>query len=230
MSRRSEILTCFNFALDCGYFRKDKHVPQKILVLAVILLLQLTGCIGFNNAPPQVDFYTFEYEPPDATPAVTTAYILKIDGFHVSSVYDDDRLLMRSQAFKRNEYSRHRWRANPGDLVADYLARDLARSAFFRAVVRTEPIPDHSHLLTGMIEEFYQHKDGDQWKAILSLNVMLVDETSAPGDGNVLFQQRYAFQEPVPDQTPGEFVAGMSVAMRKLSTMLMVDISEALGR
>jgi len=189
----------------------------------------LTGCIGLNNTPPQIDFYTFEYEPPDAALTVTTAYILKIDGFHVSSVYDDDRLLIRSQAFKRNEYSRHRWRANPGDLVADYLARDLARTAFFHAVVRTEPIPDYSHLLTGTIEEFYQRNDGEQWQAILSLNILVVDETSAPGAGNVIFQQRYAFQEPVSDQSPVGFVAGMSTAMRKLSRMLMADIAEALG-
>lgn len=202
---------------------------QQFLVTSLAILVLLTGCIGLNNTSPQIDFYTFEYEPPDAAPAVTTAYILKIDGFHVSSVYDDDRLLIRSQAFKRNEYTQQRWRANPGDLVADYLARDLARTAYFHAVVRTEPVPDYSHLLTGTIEEFYQHKDGDQWQAILSLNVMLVDEASVPGDGTVLFQQRYAFREPVSDQTPVGFVAGMSLAMRKLSEMLINDIAEALG-
>jgi len=201
---------------------------NKVFILLAMLSL-LAGCIGLNNATPQIDFYTFEYDPPGTTPAVTTDYILKIDEFHVSSVYDDDRLLIRSQAFKRNEYARHRWRANPGDLVADYLARDLAQTGFFRAVVRTEPVPDYSHLLTGTVEELYQRIEDGQRKAILSLNVMLVDESSAPGDGTVLFQQRYTYREPLPGPGPAGFVAGISEAMRKFSSQLVTDIVEALG-
>jgi len=201
----------------------------KTHIFILIILVLMTGCIGLNNAPPQIDFYTLEYEPPDATPAITTAYILKIDRFRVSSIYDDDRLIIRSAAFKRDEYSRHRWRANPGDLLADYLARDLALTAIFRAVVRTEPVPDYSHLLTGTVDELYQRIDGGQRQAILSLNVMLVDEASAPGDGNVLFQQRYAYQEPVSEPGPAGFVGAISNAMHKFSRKLMDDIAEALG-
>ena len=198
---------------------------QLFIIFGVLLLI---SCIGLNSAPPQIDFYTFEYESSNASPGITTSYILRIDGFHVSSVYDDDRLLIRSQAFKRNEYAHHRWRANPGDLVADYLARDLAQTGFFRAVVRTEPVPDYSHLLTGTVEELYQRIEDGQRKAILSLNVMLVDEASAPGDGAILFQQRYAFQEPVSDPSPAGYVGGMSEAMRKFSKQLLKDITEAL--
>ena len=204
-------------------------MPTKRSFIYISILILMIGCIGLNNAPPQIDFYTFEYDPPDAGPALTTAYILKIDSFAVSSVYDDDRLLMRSSAFKRNEYSHHRWRANPGDLVADYLARDFAHTAFFRAVIRTESVPEYSHLLAGTIEEFYQRNDGGQWQAILSLIVTLVDESAAPGNGGVLFQKRFTFQEPVSDQTPDGFVAGMSAAMHKFSTLLMDDITETLG-
>ena len=200
------------------------------IIMGLMLLSVLTSCIGLNSAPPQIDFYTLEYEPPDAGPAITSDYILKVDRFHISAVYDDDRLLIRNQAFKRNEYSRHRWRANPAELVADYLARDLSQTAFFRAVVRTEPISDYSHLLTGTIEEFYQRSDGNHRLAILSLKVMLVDEASSPGDWNVLFQQRYAFKVPVSDPTPAGFVAGMSEAMRKFSTQLIDDIAAALGQ
>jgi cholesterol transport system auxiliary component len=200
----------------------------KIIVTALTVLILLGGCVDMKNSVPKTDFYTFEYPSPDQSRSLTTPYILKIDAFHVSPIYDDDRLIFRSEAFKRNDFSRHRWRANPGDLVSDYLARDLTQASFFHAVIRSESIPNYTHLLTGTVEEFYQRVENSQWQAVLSISVLLVDDTTTPGNSSILFQHRYSFQEPVFDQTTQGFVSGMSRAMQKLSGTLIEDVFDAL--
>ena len=202
-------------------------VSKKIVLLFLVLLL-VGGCIDMKNPAPKTEFYTFEYPPPDNTHALTTPYILKIETFAVSPVYDDNRFLYRPEAFKRNELSRHRWKANPGDLVADHLTRDFTHASFLRAVITMESIPAYTHLLTGTVEEFYQRIENDQWRAILSVLVLLVDETAGPVDSNILFQRRYSFQEAISDKTPAGFVGGMSRAMQKLSETLIEDVRNAL--
>ena len=202
-------------------------VPKRSIISLAVLLL-LGGCIDMKNPAPKTDFYTFEYPAPNHTRTLTTPYILKIEPFEVSSVYDDNRFLYRPEAFKRNEFSRHRWRANPGDLVADHLIRDFTHASFLRAVITTESTPVYTHLLTGTIEEFYQRIENDQWQAILSVRVLLADESSGPVDSSILFQHQYSFQEPISDNTPTAFVEGMSRAMQKFSETLIEDVFEAL--
>ena len=202
-------------------------VSKKIVILFLVLLL-VGGCIDMKNPAPKIEFYTFEYPPPEITHAITTPCILKIETFAVSPVYDDNRFLYRSEAFQRNELSHQRWRANPGDLVSYHLTRDFTQASFLRAVITTESIPAYTHLLAGTVEEFYLRIENDQWLAILSVSVLLVDETPGPVDSSILFQHRYSFQEAIPDKTPAGFVGGMSRAMQKLSETLIEDVRDAL--
>jgi len=205
-------------------------MSPKIFIGSLAILLVFAGCINMQGAPSKIDYFTFEYTPERPTRAITTPYILKIDGFHVSSVYDDDRFLFRSGAFKRNQFPRYRWRANPGELVADYLARDITQASVFRAVIRAETIPNTTHLLTGTVEEFYQDVQQDsRWQAILTVNALLVDNTTAPGDNGILFQQHYSYHEPFDEKTTQGFVAAMSQAMQKLSQAILKDVYDALA-
>lgn len=200
----------------------------KRIVIACVMLILLSGCIDMKNPAPRIDYYTFEYPPPNNRYAITTPYILKIEPFGVSPVYDDNRFLYRMEAFKRNEFSHHRWRANPGDLVSGHLTRDFTQASFLRAVITTESIPVYTHLLTGTVEEFYQRAENDQWIAILSVSVLLVDEASLPVDSDIIFQHRYSFQESISDKTPAGFVGGMSRAMQIFSETLIEDVFDAL--
>jgi ABC-type uncharacterized transport system auxiliary subunit len=193
-----------------------------------ILLILLGGCIDMKNPAPKTDYYTFEYPPPKNTYAITTPYVLKIERFAVSPIYDDDRLQYRPEAFKRNVFSHHRWRTNPGNLVAVHLTRDFTHASFLRAVITTESIPAYTHFLTGTVEAFYQRVENNQWHAILSVMVLLVDEIAGPADSNILFQRRYSFQEAISDKTPVGFVGGMSRAMQHISRTLIEDVFNTL--
>lgn len=205
----------------------EKMMPKKMVIFLLMLIL-MGGCIDMKNPAPKTDYYTFEYPPPESQHTMTTPYILKIDSFRVSPVYDDNRFLLRSEAYKRNQSIRHRWRANPGDLVAEYLARDFSRAAFLKAVITSESIPAYTHLLNGSVEEFYQRSENGKWQAVLSISIILIDDTLRTDENSILFQQQYSFHEPLSDQTPAGFAGGMSRAMQQFSEKLMEDVYQAL--
>ena len=77
-------------------------------------------------------------------------------------------------------------------------------------------------------DDAFQRIEKDQWQAILSVSVLLVDETFGSIDSSILFQHRYSFKETILDKTPTGFVGGMSRAMQKFSQTLIEDVFEAL--
>ena len=197
---------------------------RRILVVLCLMPTFLGGCINMTPPAPETDFYTFEYPPPDIPHTITTPYILKIETFQVSPVYDDNRFLYRTEAFKLGALSHHRWRAYPGELLTDHLIRDFTHASFLHAVVTDGSIPAFTHLLTGTVEAFYERIEMNQRLAVLSVSVLLIDETSGAVDGSILFQHRYSFQEAFSEKTPAGFASAMSRAMQNFSKTLMEDV------
>jgi cholesterol transport system auxiliary component len=196
----------------------------KIHVAAIIVFVLLAGCLNIKQPSPKVDYYTLEYELPAAKPSPSLPFILKIEPFATSPVYDSNRILYREKEFKRSEYAYHKWRAVPGDLTTAFLARDFAASSLFKAIIQSETVPEYSHLLTGKVEEFYQRSGNDHWEAVLSVNITLSSFMAQHIHDTVLLQKRYAFREKCSQKTPEAFVEAMSRAVQRLSGELIEDV------
>jgi cholesterol transport system auxiliary component len=192
--------------------------------VVIVLLVMLTGCLNIKQPPPKIDYYTLEYDPPIAKAVPTLPFILKMESFWTSPVYDSTRILYRDKEFKRSEYAYHRWRAVPGDLTATFLARDFAAAKLFKAIIQSETVPEYSHLLTGKVEEFYQRSGNNYWEAVLSVNITLSSFMAQDIHDLVLFQKRYTFREKCSQKTPEAFVEAMSRAMKRLSGEMIEDV------
>ena len=200
----------------------------KIQIAIVVLLVLLTGCFNVKQPQPEIDYYTLEYDPPTASGAPTLPFILKMEPFSTSPVYDSTRILYREKAFKRSEYAYHKWRAAPGDLVATFLARDFAATSLFKAIIFSEAVPDYSHVLTGNVEEFYQRSENDHWEAVLSVNITLSGLMKHDIHDTVLFQKGFTVREECSQKTPESFVEAMSRAMKRLSGEMIQDVNDTL--
>ena len=197
--------------------------PKAYAVIAVLLAL-LFGCLNIKQPSPKIDYYTLEYDPPAANASTTLPFIIKLETFSTSPVYDSNRILYREKEFKRSEYTYHKWRAVPGDLTATFLARDFAASNLFKAIIHSETVAEYSHLLTGNIEEFYQRSENDYWEAILSVSITLSSFTAQDLHDTVLFQKRYTLREKCTQKTPEAFVEAMSLAVKHLSGQMIEDV------
>ncbi|MBK7552232.1 MAG: membrane integrity-associated transporter subunit PqiC [Syntrophaceae bacterium] len=105
-----------------------------VLLLAVLVA---TGC-GGGKSTYVVKQFLPEYEPPSVTGRPRVDEAIRIEPFSTAQAFAGTAMVYRPSPFELNAYSRERWRVAPGDMVTDFLLRDLRASGAFKAVLAWE--------------------------------------------------------------------------------------------
>jgi ABC-type uncharacterized transport system auxiliary subunit len=201
-----------------------------VSIVALFACLFLLGsCFPGSTAPARVELYTLDYAPPVAARGHLNQ-VIRVDRFSVAQSYNGPAMVYRPEACRLAVYRYHRWRTGPGEMVTDYLVRDFRSSGLFEAVFSFRQSEDARFEVDGAVEEFLEAKEGNGWKAILVLDVTLLDRSKPDITSRVMFQKRYRAIEPISDQSPGGFARGMSAAMARLSAEIVGDVADAAGR
>jgi ABC-type uncharacterized transport system auxiliary subunit len=137
-------------------------------------------------------------------------------------------MIYKENAFQYDVDPYHRWRVNPGDMLSDFLARDLGRAGLFRAVYGPSDVVDTRYRLEGWIEEFAGRGGKDGPKAVLSLQATFVDLAKKETPERVIFQKSYQLMEPLIEKSPEGLTRAMSLAMERLSKQVISDVYSAL--
>jgi ABC-type uncharacterized transport system auxiliary subunit len=145
----------------------------------------------------------------------------------VAQAFNTNAMVYQPQPFQSQSYNYSRWRANPGNLVTDYLIRDLRESGFFKAVFGPDSSAKHRFTLEGGLAEFQEVDAPDGWKASLALTVTLLDTDQEELPQRVVFQKNYRVLSPLPEKTPQGLAQGMSRAMEEVSARIINDTCEA---
>jgi ABC-type uncharacterized transport system auxiliary subunit len=120
------------------------YYKTKIFSLCVSVFFLVGGCVSFKQPRNRIQHYTLEYVSPEITDLKPLPVSLKVERFSVAPAYNTNRIIYRDGSFKRDEYFYHKWRANPADMVASFLSRDIRNSGLFKAVLPQEtgfPLP-----------------------------------------------------------------------------------------
>ncbi|MBI4794652.1 MAG: membrane integrity-associated transporter subunit PqiC [Deltaproteobacteria bacterium] len=213
------------------YFPSRRQSPSRfpailpaILCGFLTLALLLTGC---GKPPVAVYKHLLEYPSPELPRLPQVPEGLKVELFSVAQAFNSQAMIYRPTSYQSEAYRYHRWRVNPGQLVTDFLLRDLRQSRVFAAVFGYERTATPRFLLEGAVEEFQEVNAGDSWSAVLAVNITLLDTTKEEITQRVLFQKNYRAEEPIMDRTPQGLAAAMSRAMEKLSTTIITDVHQA---
>ena len=188
------------------------------------------GCLGRSKAPHLVEQYSLEYAPPAAESTVRMRESIKVERFSVAQSFNSQAMVYREQPYKLAAYNYNRWRVNPGDMVTDYLTRDLRAANVFPAVFSYRDIEGTRFIVEGGVEEFLEMMVQDNWKAVLKTNVSFIDGSQKELTKRVVFQKRYNFEESLKEHSPDEFARGMSVNMQRFSEQLIKDIHGVAGK
>lgn len=194
-----------------------------------LCFLLMQGCFPAGSAVRPIEFYVLEY----ASPAPKGAQVdteVKVDRFSAVRLYDSGAMVYRPESYKVASYSYHKWRASPGDMVSDYLARDFQNSGLFRAVFSYHQPEAVRFVVNGTVEEFAETRENGTWKARLSLRVTLLDMSRAALTEQVVIQKEYRVSEAMGGESPEAFAAGMSAAMSEVSAEIIADVNSAIGR
>jgi ABC-type uncharacterized transport system auxiliary subunit len=200
-----------------------------IFTIITVLIVVMGGCINLKHAPLEIHYYTIEYDPPQALTAEPLPYVVKIEQFQTSPLYDSNRIIFKNEDFTRDEYTYHKWRAHPGELVSFFLARDFSETGRFQATLYYESILPPTHLITGVVEDFYLQA-GSSGKAVLSVAVNLVDNSRRNGSHAILMQKKYRLDIETQKGGPQGLAEAMSIAMQRISEDILLDVAERLEK
>ena len=196
----------------------------------ILLAIGLTGCIGGGAPTPHVRQYILEYPPPAVGKVSGTEAVLKVERFSVARVHTGPAMLYRQSPFRRDAYRDRRWRVAPGDMVTDFLRRDIRHAGLFRAVLAARDPEEPRFVLEGGLEEFSAVGEGESRKAVLAATVTLLDLSAREISGRVVFQKDYRCEAPFGQAGDADFAEAMSRAMSQFSSQVIADIDQAIRK
>jgi ABC-type uncharacterized transport system auxiliary subunit len=197
--------------------------PWGLSLLAALLL----ACLGCGKPPMLVNQYILDYPAPVTGGKAKVSTDLKVELFSVAQAFNTNAMVYQPQPFQSQVYNYSRWRANPGNLVTDYLIRDLRESGLFKAVLGPDSGAKYRFKLEGGVAEFQELDAPDGWQASLALTVTLLDTDKEEIPQRVVFQKNYRVQAPLPEKTPQGLAQAMSQAMTQVSARIIADTYEA---
>jgi ABC-type uncharacterized transport system auxiliary subunit len=201
----------------------------KILILLLCLTLPLAACLKFKQPKNKIEYYTLEYDPPVAGNHQALPYVIRVQQFSVSPIYNSNQIIYRDQSYKRQAYAYYKWRANPASFVTYFLSRDLKESGLFKAVLHSDGRFSPSYLVEGTVDEFLEMDGDDTWQAVLSISIAFMDENEADISQKILFQNTYHTSKPCRQKNPRALAAAMSAAMSDISGKIINDLYQILA-
>jgi len=205
------------------------HAAVKAGLFALTATLLLSACASVGQPGKKIEYYTLEYDPPIlADRREKVPLTLKVGRFHVSPLYNSNKIIYRDNPFSRNEYYYHKWRANPGDTTTYFLMRDLQQSSLFKAVFSHADSPACDYLLEGAVDEFFEQDNPASWEAVLSITIALIKENEPDVSQRVIFQKTYQARKPSRGKNPKSVSEAMSLAMAQVSEQVIRDVVQAL--
>ena len=187
----------------------------------------MSGCSLGEKRTQVVRQYILEYSSPSVEGLAQTKDLIKVERFSVTQAFNTTAMLYQDSPYTLNSDPYNRWRVTPGEMVPDYLIRDLRKMNFFRAVYSYRDFANTRYVLQGQVEDFLEVAERGSAKAVLGMNVTLLD-LAKEAPRKVLFQKSYRSEDPLHEKTAPGFAQAMSRAMEKISRQLMVDLREAI--
>lgn len=197
---------------------------KKIFILLVGFSLLLGACLNLKQPSNKIEFYTLEYDPPQISGLTPLPLVIRMERFSVAPIYNTNRIIYRDRSFKREAYVYHKWRTDPGNLVAYFLSRDIKESGLFKAVLSSDSGFPTSYILGGSVDEFFESDTEKTWKAVLSLSIILMAENEPDISKRIMFQKAYRAEKACKQKNPRALAEAMSRAMAKISQEVIKDI------
>jgi ABC-type uncharacterized transport system auxiliary subunit len=196
----------------------------------LLLIGLLSGCLGGAGTTPYVRQYVLEYPPPQGAGRPAFEATVRVERFSADRMFMGHEMLYRQEPLRRDAYPGNRWRVAPGDMVTEFIRRDLREAGLFRAVLSERDADDVRYSLEGGVEEFIETREANKRKALLAVTITLLDLSRKETASLVVLQKSYRLEAAAAGEGAAGLAAGMSVAMSDLSRQAIADIAAALTR
>jgi ABC-type uncharacterized transport system auxiliary subunit len=201
---------------------------MRFLIPATLIPLLIAACSTMRQPSEKIDFYTLEYASPNVEGLKPIPATIRVERFTVAPMYNSTQIIYRDMSFRRDAYTYHKWRANPGDLVTYFLARDLRESGLFEAVSPYGMQMEARYVLEGSVDEFFESDTVKAWNAILALSTTLMVDNEPDISKRIVFQKTFRSTKPCRQRNPMGLAEAMSEAMADVSGQIIRTTYEVL--
>lgn len=201
---------------------------KKRIGIILLMIGLLCGCLGGTGNTPFIRQYVLEYPPLQGGGRPVVEAMVRVERFSADRMFMGQAMLYRQRPFQREAYPEHRWRVGPGDMVTEFLRRDLREAGLFLAVLAERDADEVRFSLTGGVEEFIEIRETKNRKARLAVTITLLDLSRKETASLVVFQKTYRLEATVEGEGAAGLAAAMSLAMSDLSRQVIADIASAL--
>lgn len=197
-------------------------------IFYVCCFIIIYGCVNTGKPQISIENYLINYPAPTFEKQRKIDDTVRVNRFTIAAAYNNNKMIFRQDNYILDFFNYNRWAVNPADMVGDHLLRDLQSSGIFRAAFSRYVVDEGRYIVQGGIEEFFLKVDPKSKTAILSLDITLKDTRQREQTGRIIFQKKYRQEEPLVEQSPGGYCQAMSLAMQKLSPVIINDIYQGI--
>jgi ABC-type uncharacterized transport system auxiliary subunit len=192
-----------------------------------VLGVGLAGCFSLKQPPLKIEQFRLEYAA-EAPQGMPLPLILRVPSMEVAATYDRDPIVYREGDYSIGSYFYFRWASNPGNMIADLLARDLAASGLYRDVQTAVSMVSPDFQVKGTVEEIEELVASHDCSARLRLRITLA-AARGPHAQRVRFSKLYAEGETCRCDDPASVAESMSRAMARISAAIQADVYSSLA-
>jgi ABC-type uncharacterized transport system auxiliary subunit len=217
-----------SMALPTSPAWRRQTTPGWLLGTAVLLWL-CGGCSGVISRPAPSSLYQLHYTPEPGACNQRFPGDVRIWPLQAAAPYDQEAMVVLSDAAQVQFSAQHRWIAQPGQLLANWLIRDFGEDNTFTSVFASGEPFSTTFDLGGHLFSFGWKRQQQTSQAILDLEMTLVENQQGRAR-SILFRKHYQLvSQPSHDNGPEGFARAMSELLRDFSAVLRRDLCSASG-
>jgi ABC-type uncharacterized transport system auxiliary subunit len=190
------------------------------------ILLVLSGCVSLERSYPEKHFYALEL-PRDVKPVNNPGRgAMQISYVRISPRYEGKNFIYRlsETSFESDFYNE--FLIQPSSLIAEELAKGLARSGLFEYVMDPSSDLAPNYILEPVVNVLYgDFRNSSAPRAVLEMEFFLRKQVS--GKAEILMHRRYAKAVMLQGRSPDALVKGWDEALGEILIDLIADLKSA---
>ena len=192
---------------------------------AVVLLLG--GCAA-GAKTTAVRQYALEYPSPAFGNLERVRDSIRVEPLSIARAFSTASMVYRSRPFVYGDDAYNRWKIKPSAMISDLLLRDMRSAGLFGGVFSSGDSESADYALGGVIEELYEQEESGGSKAVLALNVTLLNRSRQNTGGRLSFQKNYRSFQTMETGDAESMARAMSKAMEALSREIILETYQAM--
>jgi len=212
--------------------RKPSFRPRFSVICLVMglwaVVLLLGGCAAGAKTSAAVRQYALEYPSPAFGNLERVRDSIRVEPLSIARAFSTASMVYRSRPFVYGDDAYNRWKVKPSVMISDLLLRDMKSAGLFGGVFSGNDSESGDYALGGVIEEFYEQEERDGSKAVLTLNVTLLNRSRQNTGGRLSFQKNYRSVQTMETCDAESMARAMSKAMEALSREIILDTYQAM--